>query len=220
MESGCVEEIVDAAGLVWMSTINRIPPLRKQEGQIASPLTNDDGPTPEEFSLNGGSWSGHLLENPKLGLTPQLTWTFDVAFAEIKRDYGVTSVGLTIDWVPLQVGSWQEMVGAASSSDSFANPIETSIYFFEHHRFDRVELEVREQRGRAVRLTAEAEGDIDQLGIPSLAVDEWLSFDGISVHLVGVSTVKEAAEQLGAFTDTGGLEGRETHPGIFRFSAG
>lgn len=183
-------------------------------------MTNEDGPALEELAPNGGSWGGHLFDNPTIGLPPQLTWTFDVTFAEIKREYGVTSVGLTIDWVPLELSSWREMAGAESSSGSFADPIESSIYFLEHHRYDRVELKIREQRGEAVRLIAEVEGDIDKLGIPSVAVDQWLSFDRISVQLSDVSSVQEAAERLATFTDTADLVGEEMHPGIFRFSAG
>lgn len=188
-----------------------------QHGPAAPDAADQDSPAPEELTPTGGSWSGLLFDNPTIDLKPQLTWTFEVAFQDIVRDYGITPVALTIDWVPLSISSWREMTGAKASSTTFADPIEGSVYFFEHHRYDLAGLAVVEQRTEAIRLTAEVEGDIDGLGVPGISVDEWLRFEGITVQLSGVDSIQAASNELASFTDVGALVGEEMRPGTFQF---
>lgn len=166
----------------------------------------DDAPRAEELVPQGGTWNGLLFDNPSIGLEPALTWGFEFEFADVERDYGDTGVSLSVEWVPMPGASWKDMAGREAACEEFAEPIECSAYFFEHHRYDRVRLRVLEQQDDRIRVRVEAEGDIDGLGVPSWSLDEWLTFTGINVSVDGVSTREQAAERLARFTDLSGLE--------------
>lgn len=192
----------------------------------ASPVPNpamktgrsmDDGPSVDELVPRGGSWSGLLFDNPTIQLAPQLTWTFTFDFDDVGRTYGSTPVSLSVDWVPLPRCSWRNMVGQAASASVFAEPVESSAYFFEHYRYDAVELQVVEQRRHELRVVATVRGEVDGLGIEAFQADEWLAFEGIAVQLTPVPpTTAVAAHRLEHFTDIGGLVGCRTAGG-FRF---
>lgn len=165
----------------------------------------------------GGSWSGLLFDNPTIELAPRLTWTFTFDFEDVQRSYGTTGVSFSIDWVPLALDSWRRMVGQVASASAFAQPIESDAYFFEHHRYDAVDLRVVDQRDQEVHVCASVSGDVDGLGIETVHLDGWLRFDGIIVHLSDVpATAAAAMERLGAFTDTDDLICAQTSSG-FKF---
>lgn len=153
----------------------------------------------------GGQWDGLLFDNPTLGLTPWLSWSFTFLCADVSRDYGSSSVSLDIDWVPFATATWRDMAGQAVRSSRFAEPAEASVYFFEHHRYDTVDLQVVEQRGLEIRVAATVSGDLDGLGVDPLAVDQWMTFAGIHVSLSTVRSVEAASAQLNEFTDAVGL---------------
>ena len=177
----------------------------------------DDGLSVNELVPRGGSWSGLLFDNPTLHLEPQLTWTFTFDFEDVERTYGSTAVSLSIDWVPLPRCSWHQMVGQVASASVFGERIESSAYFFEHYRYDAVDLQVVEQRRHELRVVAAVRGDVDRLGIDAFEVDEWLRFHGIAVQLSDVPPTMAVAEhRLEQFTDIGGLVGTRTAGG-FRF---
>lgn len=171
----------------------------------------DDGlRTAELRRPRGGTWGGILFDNPGLWLAPAFTWTFTIQYGDVARDHGRTPLQVCIDWVPLKARGWQEMTGQRAASPRFAHPIEASVYFFEHHRYDTTKLLVVEQRDRSVHIVAEVRGDLDGLGIEAVPVDAWLLFDGITVALSDTPTSVDAARTaLEAFTDTTGLEGFE-----------
>lgn len=161
----------------------------------------------DELSPVCGSWTGLLFENAAAGYPSALTWTFTIDFASVKRDFGSVSPSLTIDWVPLPNSSWHSMNGRQVAGKTFGAPIETSIYFFEHYRYDSVELAVIGQRD-STDIRATVAGDIDGLGIAELSIETALSFGGIYVQLDEVGTNVEAAEsRLAEYTDTTGLRG-------------
>jgi hypothetical protein len=56
------------------------------------------------------------------------------------------------------------MAGRTAECEIFAEPIETSASFFDHHRYDAVRLRVLEQDGTRIRVAAEAQGDVDDSG--------------------------------------------------------
>jgi hypothetical protein len=123
-----------------------------------------DGIDPEEILLVGGSWEGLLFENPSTGLPLLLSWTFTFEFADVARGFGTSPLSLTVDWVRLGGSTWEAMVGQSASGSSFGDPIEASVYFFEHHRFDAAEVEVTAQDGDRLYVMASVRGDIDGLG--------------------------------------------------------
>jgi hypothetical protein len=173
----------------------------------AEPEASDDALRLEELVPQGGSWKGLLFDNPNIGLAPGLTWTFEFRFAEVSRDYGDSPLSFTVDWAPLPGATWSAMAGQATSCDVFGEPVECSAYFFEHYRFDSIELRVLEQDGNRLRVAVEGHGDVDALGVPMWRGDQWLDFEGIYVQLDGIETVDQAAAQLANFTDISGLTG-------------
>ena len=96
------------------------------------------------------------------------------------------------------------------TAHAFASPVESSVYFFEHHRFDSARVEVLEQNGTRLRVEAEVAGDIDALGLDGVRVESWLDFAGIYVQPdVKPGSIETARSLLAEFTDPVGLVGRE-----------
>lgn len=151
---------------------------------------------PAELRSVGGTWSGLLFENPVVGYPLTLTWTFSIDFEEIVREYGSSSPSLTIDWVPAGTAEWTSMAGRRFRGSTFADPIETSVYIFDHHRFDRVDLEVEEQDHDMLRVAAVASGDLDGLGLDQFLARATLRFEGIYVQTPAVGTDRQAAIDL------------------------
>ncbi|WKZ81750.1 MAG: hypothetical protein QY307_06490 [Acidimicrobiia bacterium] len=178
----------------------------------------DDTPHRNEFEPVGGEWSGVLFANRTVGYSPRLTWTFTVQYKPIRRDYGTTEPSLTVDWVPFDKCSWRSLAGNHASSSRFDEPIEASVYFFDHHRYDSSEIWILEQRGTEVRVRAEVRGDLDGLGLDAFEVDHRLRFRGIYVQPSTLPNSTEEAESLlSKFTDTSGLAGvRRQHNYLFR----
>jgi hypothetical protein len=83
-------------------------PSRREStpGTNPEPDAGGDALRRDELVPQGGTWNGVLFDNPSIGLPPALTWTFDLSFAEVSRDYGDSPVSLTVEWVPLPGASW------------------------------------------------------------------------------------------------------------------
>lgn len=166
---------------------------------------------------SGGTWSGLLYENPRTGYDLQLTWTFTFDYEPVRRDYGTTEPSLSIDWVPFGESDWRRLAGNHMNARRFAEPIESSVYFFEHYRYDVTDVRVVEQQAADIRVTAGVRGDIDGLGLESLEADQRLRFRGIYVQPTRLPRSLEAAMALlSRFTDTTGLVGvRRRHSYLF-----
>jgi hypothetical protein len=156
----------------------------------------------ELIPAEGGEWSGLLFDNPTVGLPPRLTWTFAFPYQDVARDYGDSPVSLTIDWIPLATPSWRGMTGLTARSVTFGERGEASIYFFAHHRYASIDLDLLAQRDLTVHAYATVYGDIDGLGIESLTADAWLRFAGITVALSDSRAADVAWARLQDFTDT------------------
>ncbi len=163
----------------------------------------------EELTPAGGSWSGLLFENPARGYPLTLTWAFSIDFCEVVRDYGSVSPNLVVEWVPVGASSWRSMRGARFSVGRFGVPIEASLYFFEHHRYDEAEVVVHNQDADGLDVAVSVRGDIDGLGIGEVSARANLSFGGIYVQTEATGTDPEAAaELLRRVTEIGGLRPR------------
>lgn len=160
----------------------------------------------DELEPVGGHWSGLLFENPAASYPLALTWSFTIEFAEIARHYGSVAPNLTIEWVPAGSAGWRTMGGQRFRCRAFGDPVEASVYFFEHHRYDKAHLAIGDQRGAELELRALLAGDIDGLGLPEIEAVASIEFSGIYVQSerIGTDTIA-AAEVLGRFTDTTGL---------------
>jgi hypothetical protein len=152
--------------------------------------------TAGELHVVGGSWSGLLFENPLADYPLRLTWSFTIDFGEVRREYGSVAPSLTIEWVPAGSASWDSMSGQRYAADAFGDPIESSLYFFEHFRFDRVALEVLSQSSRNLDVSAHVAGDLDGLGVPELGVAAQVSFSGIDVQTDETGSDAAAASAL------------------------
>lgn len=171
----------------------------------------------ELVPVEGGTWAGLLFDNPKLGLAPHLTWSFRFPFKEVSRDYGSSNVFLDIEWLPLPVPSWRSMAGQAVRG--VAEPAESSAYFFQHHHYDRIDLEIAEQRDLCIHARATLTGDLDGLGIDPIAADAWLRFGGIGVYLSDTTSAESALARLQDFTAIEGLSYSPTpNSPSFRFT--
>jgi hypothetical protein len=153
----------------------------------------------------GGEWHGLLFDNPTIGLAPQLTWGFSFPFNDVIRAYGSSPASLDIDWMPLPTQSWRSMAGQHARSARFGEPGEASVYHFQHHRYDAIDLHVVRQRDLRIHAYAKVSGDLDDLGIETIATDAWLRFTGIFVSLSDTSSADAALARLRDFTDTTGL---------------
>lgn len=183
---------------------------------------NLDGLQASDLTPIGGVVTGLLFENPRIGLAPQFTWTFTFAFNDVRRSYGDSPVSVSVDWVPLPRCDWRAMVGLEASASQFAEPIESSVYYFDHHRFDTAAVSVAGQDHERLRVLATITGDIDGLGIDHVGLDAWLSFDGIVVALAErPESVAAAEDLLASFTSTSDLVGSgESGQYVFVPSAG
>lgn len=171
-----------------------------------------------ELILSGGTWGGVLFDNPTIGDEPSLHWTFTFEFEEVRREYGTTPCHLAVDWVRLPAADWQSMAPMTVTCDGFGAPVESSLYFFDHFRFDSVALTIGAQRGHQLYVSADVAGDVDDLGLGGLHAEGWLDFDGMIVALSDQPpTVDAAVQRLAAFTSVDGLAGVHTGHN-FRFT--
>ena len=153
----------------------------------------------------GGSWGGLLFENAARELPLSLTWSFAIDFAPVRRDYGSVEPNLAIEWVPLPDASIAAMAGRSASSP-FGEPIEASVYFFQHHRFERSAVTVVDHQADRITVRADASGDVDGLGFAELAVEARLDFAGIWVQPESKpASATRAVALLSEFVDPAGL---------------
>ncbi|MEU5789888.1 hypothetical protein ABZ754_19420 [Micromonospora purpureochromogenes] len=181
---------------------------------------DDDALDRSDFvPAEGGEWRGLLFENPTLGLAPQLTWSFHFPFQPVSRDQESSPLTLDVEWLPIPADGWRSMTGRSASSSRFAEPGEASVYHFAHHRYDAIHLQILEQRDLAIHVRANVSGDLDGLGVESVAADAWLDFAGITVALRDMATADAALARLSEFSDITGLAHAAVAGGIhYRFA--
>lgn len=182
----------------------------------------DDGLALDELRPIGGSWGGVLFDDPEIWLPPTFAWAFRFDFADVARAWGIAAPQLAVDWSPAATGAtggprgWLAMADQRAASDGPYGRIESCIRFVDDHRYKTTTLDVVQQKDRALRVVAEACGDLDALGIEALRVAAWLQFDGIIVNLANPpSNVDEARARLHEFTDTTGTEGFQRPDGYW-----
>jgi hypothetical protein len=112
------------------------------------------------------------------------------------------------------------MTGLTARSTEFGDGGEASVYFFAHHRYASIELDLLAQRDVAVSASATVTGDIDGLGIDSITAEVCLRFAGITVALGDARSADVALSRLRDFTDTAGLSPKPVREhNSFRFVA-
>lgn len=107
------------------------------------------------FKAEKAEISGHLFENPSMGVPRGVYWSCNIDFAPI-ADSGESDddpdqgwpCTLLCDWITWPVRSWREIHGL--TLESCVGPVEASLYFFgQHQPLSRIELSF--QRSRADR---------------------------------------------------------------------
>lgn len=152
----------------------------------------------EVHPITGSYWYGHLFENEALGYGPTLTWSLFVECQPAQRSCGEIPVAILIDWIPLDVTSWRDIAGAQVECTEFGEPIEASVYFFDHRPYEYARIRALRQTGTTVRFSVELKGDQHGIGIDPLSVTADAEFRGIAVQLARKRALAE-------FTDPAGL---------------
>lgn len=152
----------------------------------------------EIHPISGSYWYGNLFENEGLGYGPELTWSLFIECRPVERSCGEMPVAIVVDWIPLNVPSWRDIAGTRAECTEFGEPIEASVYFFDHRPYERVRVQALHQTGTTVRFSVELAGDEHGIGIDPLCVTADAEFHGIAVRL---ARQYEPAE----FTDLAGL---------------
>ncbi len=165
--------------------------------------------TIDELKVSGGSWSGLLFENSATKYPLTLSWTFTVEFEPLSREYGDVTPSLTVDWVPAEGRGWKDMAGCRFACHTFGEPVESSLYFFDHFRFDQADVSTEERPSHDLGVSVVVSGDIDGLGLSEVSAQAVLGFRGIYVQTdeAGVDSAA-AAEVLARFSDLEGLVAR------------
>lgn len=176
----------------------------EDEADADAPLRAD------EIVARGGTFSGFLFDNPFIRLKPALTWSFDFDCEDVVRDGDSSLVSASVSWLPMDVPGWKSLAPRRAAGEIFAEPAESSVYYYAHHRYDAFELVLQEQRGAEVLVTLKVSGDLDGLGLDSVSVTAWLRFVGIAVQLSDVNEPTEALHRLASLTDTQGLVLRDS----------
>lgn len=150
-----------------------------------------------------------LFENSFTGYPLTLSWSVTIEFEPLRKDVGDVSPSLTVEWVPADGGGWKGMSRRRFACGTFGEPVEASLYFFEHFRFDHAEVLTGALSGSDLGVELVVRGDLDGLGIPRVSAQAVLGFEGIYVQADAVGTdPKAAAERLGKFMDLDGLRAR------------
>lgn len=155
-----------------------------------------------------------LFDPTTFGVTAVLDWEWthpgepveDLAWCEwIIRMHHPSQVNALDGFFDAYGHRPSRIAGRHVTSASFGEAGEASVYYYLHHRFETINLELVEQRGRSLRAVATVSGDVDGLGIDPVRVDAWLTFTGILVSLHDATSPDVALARLGQFTDASGL---------------
>ncbi len=174
-------------------------------------------PAVPTFEAETAEISGHLFENPSVGVPRGIYWSCTIGFAPIsaspegeERDEGWPCT-LLCDWITWPVRSWQEIHGLSLESCVGPLAVEASLYFFgQHQSLSRLELSFQRSQADRFRVRGSFLADLEDLDGKTLrAVTSALDIEG---RFVGLSVLPdnlfpkpkseaEAIEALGQFAD-------------------
>lgn len=157
--------------------------------------------TAAEIVPVNATWSGSLFENKFLGIEPSLLMSISIDCQDMPAEKMASdeTVSVSIDWIPFDGKNFNAIKGATFAGEVFGEPIEPSIYFDGiHHRFDKVTIEVLDQRGWTTDFRITISGDYDNLGLEEFGFT-------VTAEFLGVGYGIEEPGRLHEFTDTTGL---------------
>ena len=89
-----------------------------------------------DFVAKGGSYYGHVFQNPRAGVPRSLYWSFTVDFERIPYLGAAWDSSLTIEWITLGL---REFAGTHAIASGSFPAAEASLYLAEHHPIERWE---------------------------------------------------------------------------------
>jgi hypothetical protein len=174
-------------------------------------------PAVPTFKAETAEISGHLFENPSMGVPRGIYWSCNIDFAPIsdsleskEHDEGWPCT-LLCDWITWPVRSWQEIHGLTLESCVGPLAVESSLYFFgQHQPLARIELSFQRLQAERFRVRGHFLADLEDFDGKTLrGVTSALELEG---RFVGLSVLPdnlfpkpkseaEAIKALGQFAD-------------------
>lgn len=161
--------------------------------------------------------SGHLFENPSVGVPRGIYWSCNIDFAplpgslESEEDDEGWPCTLLCDWITWPVRSWREIDGLTLESCVGPLAVEASLYFFgQHQPLSRIELSFHRTRADRFRVRGRFLADLEDIAGDTLR-EVTAEFD-LEGHFSGVSVLPDnlfpkpkseaqAIDALGKFAD-------------------
>ena len=108
--------------------------------------------------------SGHLFENPKMGVPRGVYWSCSVAFAPIPEGTDEWQCTLLCDWISWPVRSWRDIDGLTLANCTGPLQMEASLYFLgEHQMISTIELSFHKTDMNYFRATGRLSADLTDL---------------------------------------------------------
>lgn len=169
------------------------------------------------FKAEKAEISGHLFENPSVGVPRGIYWSCSVDFAPIPDSLESEDDGegwpctLLCDWITWPIRSWRDIDGLTLESCVGPVTVEASLYFFgQHQPLSRIEISFQRARADRFRVRGRFMADLADLAGGTLrdvtsAFDVEGQFSGLSVLPDNLSPKPKSEAQaiaaLGKFTD-------------------
>lgn len=169
------------------------------------------------FKAEKAEISGHLFENPSMGVPRGIYWSCNIDFAPIpesvesEEDDEGWPCTLLCDWITWPVRSWREINGLTLGSCVGPLAVEASLYFFgQHQPLSRIELLFQRSQADRFRIRGRFLADLEDFsgctlrGVTS-EFDLEGDFSGLSVLPDNLfpkpKSEAQAIEALGKFAD-------------------
>ena len=149
------------------------------------------------FKAETAEISGHLFENPSMGVPRGIYWSCNVDFAPIPNsvksdeddDEGWPCT-LLCDWITWPVRSWREIHGLTLESCVGPLAVEASLYYFgQHQPLSRIELSFQRSQADRFRVRGRFLADLEDFAGSTLrGVTSEFDLEG---HFVGLSVLPD-----------------------------
>ena len=140
--------------------------------------------------------SGHLFENPRVGVPRGIYWSCNVEFATIsdsehrEEDDDGWPCTLLCDWIAWPIRSWREIHGLTLESCVGPLTVEASLYFCGRHQpLSRIELSFQLSHADRFRIIGRFAADLEDLDGRTLR-GAMLEFD-VKGHFSGLSVIPD-----------------------------
>lgn len=185
-----------------------------------------------KFTAQNAEISGHLFENPRMGVPRRIYWSCKVHFASVSgRDQNGEDddwpCTLNCDWITWPVADWREISGLTLKNCLGPIAVEASLYFFgQHQPLSQIELSFQWLSADRFHVKGLFRADLEDLeghllrGITG-EFDVEARFTGLSVIPDNLfpkpQSAAEAAKALGQFADLQAYEGPQWEEWSWRF---